>query len=245
MRIFIKTRKRWFLEINHFHYPTFENYLLDLVKYLAAGLVIKDSKNSYNPLKSKFHQDNVNVMAKFKSNIYQRRCSTTVNKTSRHHWRISPKSVCPTFTAPFFSPSETSRGRREKRRARSRMLPYLPFISSVGKSPLPQGISVVPRINPKQKPNSTEINIPRASEMKPTFCKLLNGKKLLHFIEAGFVLWNGTGGIIVAPTSWEVTKHVNSTLLAQKDAYKNLQNRKNKCLSISQQAPNPRWWFRR
>lgn len=48
----------------------------------------------------------------------------------------------------------------------------LPFISSVGKSPKPQGISVVPRISPNINPKRQLINIPTASETKPTFYKI-------------------------------------------------------------------------
>lgn len=46
---------------------------------------------------------------------------------------------------------------------------YLPFISSVGQSPKPHGISVVPRISPKIKPNRIEINMPKPNAANPTF----------------------------------------------------------------------------
>jgi len=35
----------------------------------------------------------------------------------------------------------------------------------------PQGISVVPRIRPKMKPNSSEINMPNPRQRKPTLWK--------------------------------------------------------------------------
>ncbi len=33
------------------------------------------------------------------------------------------------------------------------------------------GCSVVPRINPKMNPNNMEMKMPKANEMKPTFCE--------------------------------------------------------------------------
>jgi hypothetical protein len=40
-------------------------------------------------------------------------------------------------------------------------------------------MSVVPRINPKTKPKTIEINIPSAKEMNPTLCEM---KKEFCFI---------------------------------------------------------------
>lgn len=51
------------------------------------------------------------------------------------------------------------------------MLTNLPRISSVGQSPAPQGISVVPKIKPKMKPNKHDRNMPTANEINPTRCK--------------------------------------------------------------------------
>lgn len=46
---------------------------------------------------------------------------------------------------------------------------YLPFISSVGQSLKPQGISVVPTIRPNTKPNKMDMNIPVARAINPDF----------------------------------------------------------------------------
>lgn len=46
---------------------------------------------------------------------------------------------------------------------------YLSFISYIEKSPKPYGISVFPSMRPIIKPNSIEINISKASDMKPAF----------------------------------------------------------------------------
>lgn len=50
---------------------------------------------------------------------------------------------------------------------------YLPLISSVGQSPKPQGISVVPTINPKMNPNNNDMNIPTIKDTNPTFWKII------------------------------------------------------------------------
>lgn len=48
---------------------------------------------------------------------------------------------------------------------------HRPLISSVGKSPRPQGCSVAPTIKPNRNPNTTEITIPVPKAMKPLFWK--------------------------------------------------------------------------
>lgn len=46
---------------------------------------------------------------------------------------------------------------------------HLPRISSVGQSPKPHGISVVPTMRPNMKPNTTLISMPTKNAMKPDF----------------------------------------------------------------------------
>lgn len=51
---------------------------------------------------------------------------------------------------------------------------YLPFISSVGQSPKPHGISVDARIKPKINPNRQDKNIPTTKLKNPAFCNDLS-----------------------------------------------------------------------
>lgn len=51
---------------------------------------------------------------------------------------------------------------------------YRDFISSVGQSPKPHGISVVPKISPNMNPNSNERNIPSTRLSKPLLTRLLS-----------------------------------------------------------------------
>lgn len=51
---------------------------------------------------------------------------------------------------------------------------YRDFISSVGQSPKPHGISVVPKIKPKMNPKSNEKNIPKIRLSKPLLIRLLS-----------------------------------------------------------------------
>lgn len=48
---------------------------------------------------------------------------------------------------------------------------YLDFISSVGKSPKPHGMSVDPRISPNINPNSRDKSIPRIRLSKPALTR--------------------------------------------------------------------------
>ena len=51
-------------------------------------------------------------------------------------------------------------------------LSHRPFISSVGQSPKPQGISVVPRMRPKMKPKRRDVSNPTEKARNPDFWKI-------------------------------------------------------------------------
>lgn len=59
------------------------------------------------------------------------------------------------------------------------MYTYRPFISSVGQSPNPHGISVEHSIIPKKKPKASEINMPVINDMNPVFWNTLKWSKMI------------------------------------------------------------------